>query len=323
MTSTRNRARPGFRHRPGPAIGLCLVIGLLAPGCGKKEETAKEEKPPANAGVPSVPVLPKGKSSLVSLHGEMHVLPGMKVKSEQSLELKDGVIVTESGGKTVRGRMTVTDRERRQVEYVSDKEKHVVLEEKQLIIHREMAGEEAVDTDVRSVLEGRKLTALRRKDGHWWFGLAEGEADAEAVNELVDLGKREMLEIGAYPEEARAVGDSWESSLEALTALLGAQFQATSGTATMTLERLSSYEGQRCAEIGVALTCEGTYDAGGSPLGMKLELKGAILRSLNTFQDLRITLDGPITLNAAPGEGATVSIEGTVHFLLENHVTRE
>lgn len=296
---------------------------MLLGGCGKKEEKAEGETSSPDAGVPTVPSLPKEKSSLVSLHGEMRVLPGMKVDSEQTLEVKDGVVTTESPGGKTRGRLTVTDRERRHVEYISEKEKNVVLEEKQIVLHMDTAGAEPIDTDETSVLEGRKLTALRRKDGQWWFGLAEGEADAAAVNELVDLGKREVLVIGAYPEAPHAVGDSWESPLEAVAGLLGPEFHATEGTATMSLDRLITFEGQSCAEIGLILKCSGTYAGVGSPMEMNLELKGSILRSLNTFQDLRITLEGSMALKAVPEAGTTVSIEGTVRFGLENHVTRE
>jgi hypothetical protein len=301
-----------------------LSLSLLIVGCGKKkDENAGKEPPAKEAGAPSGPVRVKEKGSLVSLYGEMKILPGMKVASEQLLELREGIVTTVSPGGKAQGRLTMTDKERRKVDYVSENEKTVVLEEKQAILHMETGGAEPVDTDMTSVLEGRKLTARRRKDGQWWFGLAEGEADAEATNELVDLGEREVLVIGAYPLEPRALGDSWESPLATVSGLLGTNFEASEGTVTMRLDRLSSFEGQRCAEISVTLACSGTYSGTGSPMTMKLEMTGSILRSLNAFQDLRITLDGPVTLEANPEEETHVSIAGTIHLNLENHVTRE
>ncbi len=316
-----NPTRQGIRRKPGSALAICLA--LVFSGCGRKEDHAETGASSKETGPPSGPVRVKEKGSVVFLQGEMMILPGMKVTSEQSLELRDGIVSTVSPDGKTQGRLTMTDKERRSIDYVSESEKNVVLEEKQAILHMETGGAEPVDTDVTSVLEGRKLTARRRKDGNWWFGLADGEPDAEMTNELVDLGEREVLAIGAYPAEPRELGDAWESPLETVSGLLGTNFQATEGTVTMRLDRLMSFEGQRCAEIGVLLTCSGTYSGTGTPMMMKLELTGSILRSLNAFQDLRITLDGPVTLEAHPEKEIQVHIGGTIHLNLENHVTRE
>jgi len=320
-----NFPRPGPRRKPIWVLAACFACACFPAGCGKKDEPAqgKAAAPAKSAKAVSAPVSANDMGTLVLLHGEMRILPGMKVSAQQKLELKEGIVTTSSPGGNLKGHIRITDTERWRVEYISENEKRVVLDEKQAAFHMETGGAEPLDTDATSVLEGRELTALRRKDGHWWFGLSEGEPEAEAVNELVDLGKREALATGAYPKEPRALGESWECPLDFVAGLLGSTFQASEGTLTMRLERLSSFEGQRCAEIGVTLKCSGTYVGTGSPMAMNLELIGSILRSLNAFQDLKITLEGPLTLQATPEVGTEVSIGGNVHFSLENHVTRE
>ncbi len=312
------------QHRPTLAVRLLIVLALFA-GCGKKKEEDPGVANPDLGPVVENREPQNEEKSLVYLRGTPVTRNGTVVRSEQTLSMPDGILTTSSAAGTSQGKAVMTDREVRKIEFVSDKEKLIDMEEKSTVMVLTAADTEPVKTDYKSPLQGQQISALKQADGTWWFGLKEGSATPEQTAELQEFGDPDVLSTALYPEKPVSMGDKWESDVTAIRGLLGEPFKPSRGTMNMKINRLRTVDGQRCAEIEVKVDCEGTYAGGPSPLVMKLEMKGQILRSLNTFQDLRTDLNGIIALEQnilGGGENKTaLKIDGVIKFTRENKVT--
>lgn len=294
------------------------MSALLFAGCKKKDA-----EPAADASTTTSPAeVSDGKVAHIVLKGDLIVVPGMKMRSKQVLKMKAGNFTTASDGGTSQGAMSVTDSETRDIEFVSEREQIVTLKEKESKLLMDNGGAEQQEITVKSALLGQKISAHRKNGNQWWYGLSEGEPDDLQTKELQVMSESEVLSVFEYPEKPVTLGQEWEASGKVLQTLLGSAFTAKVARVHFRMNGVKTYEGQRCAELGVRIEAMGDYLIGEAnlPAKMIIDMSGTLLHSLNTFQDLKVDLKGVMTLEHSPGEGTKIMTDGNIEFQRENKI---
>jgi len=300
----------------------CILAALTLSASSCKKKDGEEEAAAVDSGAAASAGQSEGKVAHIILDGDLVIVPGMKLRSEQTLKMTAGNFVTASSAGSSQGTMMIIDTEVRDIEFVSLREQLLTLEEKQSNIVMDTGQPQKVEATVKSTLLGQRLSAIQQKDGTWWYGLMAGDADPRQTEELQDMGEAELLAVFTYPEEPVTIGMEWEVGADALPSLLGSSFKPNVARVYFRMNGVKTHEGQRCAELGIRVEAAGEYRIGEDqlPVKMVVDMKGTLLHSLNTFQDLMISLKGVMTLEHSPAGGTSIRSDGNIEFVRVNKI---
>lgn len=262
-------------HMKRFAMASILSTALLATmvGCDKKEEAA------GTSG--SI-----DKSKAVMLRGES------KAKEEimiSEFAMDDMKMNMEMEGMKISGTMSQRSKSKEKFEYVSADSIYYTVIYDSTFEKTEMMGQKEDKAD-GSALEGVKL--LKVKKGDKWSFVVDPKLTSAQKAALKDIDANEgENDDELYSDKAVKVGDSWEVKADALKEFLGAGAEGVTGKVKMTFKDIVDYNGEQCALV------EGMVKIGGQVEGemeMNLDTKVSVYRSLKTFKDLKMEMDGAI-----------------------------
>lgn len=283
-------------------ICLASILGLVLAGCGDKdkEEEAKGRKTTEHIGSKSRAAV------TVSLIGKSNRAPGDIHRLERTLEFLDANVTT-GGGAPTQGSISIIDRQEFLVEELEDGRRSIEVEKMSVEMSVESGAEPAVE-ELKSPLHGRTLIGEADDGGNWSFGIDGAVPDESEKEALAQFAEIENLENERFPSDDLDLNQKWKAGTESIRSIIGPQFEPTSGEAEFMLARLTKFDGHRCADIEVNIVLSGSFPGQDPPLVADIKLKGNILRSLNTYRDLKTSLEGTITLKGQHPSGASIEI---------------
>ncbi len=246
----------------------------------------------------------------IFLVGKHEPEEGHKYRVERTLEFLDADVAT-GGGAPSQGTISLIDRQAWSFEELGGGKRKINIDK----MNVEMSVESGADPTVEvltSPLHGKTISATKGEDGKWTFTLEGGEPNAGEKDALAKFATAENLENDRFPAEELNLDQEWKAGWESLRSIIGPQFEPTSGEAAFKLARLTRFDGHRCAEIEADIQMTGEFADEDPPLMSRINLKGTILRSLNSYADLKTTLEGTLTLQGQHASGAPVEVTAPV-----------
>lgn len=150
-----------------------------------------------------------------------------------------------------------------------------------------------VDSLKLSPLTGLRILIIKDSNGVWSSADSNILTDRqrETVNE-----KMEAYDDGGneyYLDKPVKIGEQWDVDASVLKGLLGDDFGNLSGSGTLTLEEILSYNGEKCALLSGAFNVKGVDSTG---INFLIDIDINTIRSLERFHDLQINIEGTLSL---------------------------
>lgn len=162
-----------------------------------------------------------------------------------------------------------------------------------------------------SPIQGEALT-FEFQDGAWQASLDSGadlsEEQAEKTSNLSNkLSSKDSL--GIYGSEPRKVGESWQVDPDNIPGMgSDSDFE---GTYKLTFDRVEDFGGQRCAVLLGRVDVLGAPPVGdGQGTQVKINAATTTYRSLDYLEDLKLEIDGEMTISGSPQPGVSMMVRG-------------
>ncbi len=167
------------------------------------------------------------------------------------------------------------------------------------------SGEPRVNRTEDSPLTGWRLAGDRLGTGEWRYRFADLAAVPEHERERFTLLLEELnrVEVGVaafYEGHDLDLGKSWQVPVTALVRWFGDEVGGYVGDINVKVDRVEDLQGQSCAVMEVAFKATGKMrDPDGQSLDMAMEARGEVWRALELREDLKVDIQGSMTLKAA------------------------
>ncbi len=271
------------------SLGLCL---LWFAACSKQEaDSGKQESSSSSPANKSLAYTEAVTAALDKLALEMTYDEGGEQKS-------------------MRGFVTMTKERFATVKHPTSSSKQLDLRRWAKVYVAELISDQQLPRNNRtdeSPLTGQSLTANRTPEG-WKH--ERGQIPHTAELDELDLVERSAWKF--YHGHKLEPGESWQVPADAIARWFGKEVSDTTGDINVRVERLDTFEEQRCAVLTIGLATTGKMRDEEQKLSdMTLNLAGEIWRAIDLGIDLKVELKGQIQLTAKVAEqNAEVKIAG-------------
>ena len=294
-----------------PLLSLVVSLGcaLSFSGCGD------DGSAPGSSGINDI--RPPAQQSIYLRNPKRESRPpGAEIFNSKTLTMSDASLIRRSGDQTVTGTADMLLRDVWTVDVVSENERTYSIDEMSFSQKSEIGGkplEQSLDSDLASV-ESFRVTR-EQPDSKWEY--IEQELSGLQELELKTIG--DMWNEGShvlYPEEPLEMNQSWSADPKALSYIMSPRLQIDNGEVTCRLQDITVHRGERCAEVAIDIDISGVLKTQGSSTNVQIALKGTIIRSLQSFFDMRTELEGTMQWEMEfPVEKSSVSIDGIARYI--------
>ena len=161
------------------------------------------------------------------------------------------------------------------------------------------SGEPRANRTENSPLSDQQLIA-DRMNGTWKHRFVKPIANVEMEQRLAELDRVEAGVAAFYEDHKLAVGETWQVPATAMVRWFGDEVEGFSGDINVRVDRLDTDQDHACAVLGVSFKTTGRMkDPDGQFLDMELEAAGEIWRATEIGEDLKVAINGTVSLKAA------------------------
>lgn len=212
----------------------------------------------------------------------------------------DGVVKINLGGRTAEGSQIAEQSVVMDATFVSDSEADVVFVKHESSLEAEMYGDKEKTSDTEALQN--KAYKGKRIAGGWQFELQDGdptpddEKMAEILSNLIHNDR-------VYPSQRVKEGDRWAVGNELVKKWKAFDVDEMEGEGSIEYFGLITYDGSPCARL--LFNWEGRMkmeEEGVEGGEMTLELSGEIIRTLDTFQDIKVEAEGTMKMSGKETE---------------------
>ncbi|WP_367870720.1 hypothetical protein [Luteolibacter sp. Populi] len=234
---------------------------------------------------------------------------GTKLGKQAVLEITGAKLTLTTPEKTIEGTSTRKESRLDSIEILSPTQSREVLEKKTLEGKITLSGQDRPMPDEPVPLQAVPVLVERAADGSFTAKLEEGEptpAQAAHLAKLVKALEGES-EVALYGDTPRKPGDKWTVDPKNLRSFADAE--KLTGAYTVEFVEVKDFQGTPCAVL------KSTYDVKGTAIGgpeASLSFKGSAIthRSLADRADLDVKIEAAMVMEAQPGPGVTMRVEG-------------